>query len=258
MTFEFDGAKYEKASTHQKEWGTRLISELKLTGNERILDLGCGDGSLTETLAHLVPDGNVLGIDASKGMIDVARNRTGSNLRFELHDINTMDLPEKFDIIISNATLHWIKDHQKLWVNIKNILSENAIVRFNFAAHGNCSHFYKIIREAIALDDYQTYFSDFEWPWYMPEVDEYREIINMQTFSEIKVWGENADRTFPDKKSIIGWINQPSIVPFLKYIPEEKKEKFRSYVIKQMLIDTARPDGGYFETFRRINIFAQN
>ena len=73
MTYEFDGRKYEKASAHQKEWGERLITELSLQGDEQILDLGCGDGKLTAQLAELVPEGSVLGIDASRGMIEVAQ-----------------------------------------------------------------------------------------------------------------------------------------------------------------------------------------
>ena len=47
QNFEFDGEKYKQSSKHQKEWGNRLISELKIKGNEAILDLGCGDGVLT-------------------------------------------------------------------------------------------------------------------------------------------------------------------------------------------------------------------
>ena len=58
MTYEFDGKKYEKASSHQKEWGEKLIEELDLKGTERILDLGCGDGTLTVQLSGLVPEGN--------------------------------------------------------------------------------------------------------------------------------------------------------------------------------------------------------
>lgn len=258
MTYEFDGKKYEKASAHQQEWGNKLISELNLAGNEKILDLGCGDGKLTEHLSTLVPNGYVLGIDASQGMIDIAKQKEKNNLKFKLLDINKLGLPDKFDVVFSNATLHWIKNHNELWKNIKGILSNNGIVRLNFAAKGNCTCFFKVIRNAISLDEYKKYFNDFEWPWYMPTIEEYDKIIKPFSFSEKKVWGENADRLFPDRESIIGWINQPSIVPFMKYIDESKKENFRNYVIEHMLQDTDQKDGGYFETFRRINVFVKN
>jgi ubiquinone/menaquinone biosynthesis C-methylase UbiE len=92
MPFDFDGEKYKDASTHQKTWGQKLISELGLRGNERILDLGCGDGTLTAQLAEYVPDGFVLGIDASESMIETAqKDHAGANLRFELQDINRID-----------------------------------------------------------------------------------------------------------------------------------------------------------------------
>jgi trans-aconitate 2-methyltransferase len=55
MAHEFDGNKYIEASAHQKEWGAKLIQELPVSGAERILDLGCGDGALTSQLAALVP-----------------------------------------------------------------------------------------------------------------------------------------------------------------------------------------------------------
>ena len=65
MAFEFDAEKYKKASTHQRQWGKKLILELNLKGAERILDLGSGDGGITVRLAELVPDGLVIGVDAS-------------------------------------------------------------------------------------------------------------------------------------------------------------------------------------------------
>ena len=76
MEFEFDGEKYKQASEQQKAWGRKLIAELQFEGGERILDLGCGDGVLTAELAKFVPDGSVLGIDASESMIDTAGNTT--------------------------------------------------------------------------------------------------------------------------------------------------------------------------------------
>jgi ubiquinone/menaquinone biosynthesis C-methylase UbiE len=80
--YEFDGNKYKQASSHQKEWGQKLISETRFAGTENILDLGCGDGTLTSQLAELVPNGRVLGIDASSGMIQTAKQCKKSNCIF--------------------------------------------------------------------------------------------------------------------------------------------------------------------------------
>lgn len=106
MTHEFDGNKYKAASAHQKEWGTKLIQELNISGTERILDLGCGDGALTAQLAALTPHGTVIGIDASYGMIETAQSHVAKNLSFEVRDINELNFENEFDIVFSNATLH--------------------------------------------------------------------------------------------------------------------------------------------------------
>ena len=105
-TFEFDGEKYKKASKHQKEWGNSLIGELTLKGHETILDLGCGDGRLTEQLAQLVPNGSVLGIDGSSGMIETAKQRSRDNLVFTQMDINRIHFHNEFNVIFKcNASL---------------------------------------------------------------------------------------------------------------------------------------------------------
>jgi len=257
MAHEFDGKKYEKASAHQKEWGTKLIAELDLNGDEIVLDLGCGEGTLSVRIAELLPKGEVIGIDASHGMIDAALPKAKENLRFLLMDINDLNFVKKFDIVFSNATLHWVKDHHNLFHNVGRSLRTNGRIRFNFAGDGNCSHFFKVIREAMALDSYAEYFSDFEWPWYMPSVDEYSALAESSGFRSVSVWGENADRFFQEVEAMIKWVDQPSLVPFLTHIPKEKQTAFRDFVIKRMIKETRKEDGRCFETFRRINILAQ-
>src|ERR1035438_5122930 len=113
MTHEFDGKKYEEASVHQREWGTKLIAELDLQGTERILDLGCGAGALCAQIADLVPDGEVVGIDASRGMIEAAQSKVRKNLRFLLMDINELNYVEQFDVVFSNARIKTGKKKKK-------------------------------------------------------------------------------------------------------------------------------------------------
>ncbi|MBP2030428.1 trans-aconitate methyltransferase [Methanohalophilus levihalophilus] len=257
MVYEFDGKKYEQASTHQKEWGSRLIAELNLKGNERVLDLGCGDGTLSVRISDFLPNGEVIGIDASRSMIDVAIPKERDNLHFLLMDINALNFVEEFDVVFSNAALHWVKDHHSLLRNVSHSLYDGGQIRFNFAAEGNCSSFFKVIREAMALGSYAEHFSTFEWPWYMPSVDEYSALAKSSGLCNVKVWGENADRFFPDSEAMIKWIDQPSLVPFISFLPKEKQMEFREFVINRMIEETRQEDKRCFETFRRINILAQ-
>ena len=257
MTHEFDGKKYEKASTHQKEWGAKLISELGLTGSERVLDFGCGDGGLTCRIADLLPEGDVLGIDASQGMINAALPKRRSNLHFQKLDINDLDLEGRFDVVFSNAALHWVTDHRRLLRSVRRALCPGGCLRFQFAGDGNCMNFFAAVREAMDLEEFKTIFSEFTWPWYMPPVDAYEDLADTAGFKDVRVWGENADRFFPDEEAMIRWIDQPSLVPFMAFIPDEARQSFRNFVVGRMIDRTRHDDGRCFETFRRINISAR-
>lgn len=257
MSFEFDGEKYKNASSHQKEWANKILDELHFKGNEIILDLGCGDGTITNQLAEMVPAGKVVGIDASEGMIKTAlKDKKQSNVHFEQKDINEISYNEEFDFIFSNATLHWVKDHTKLLSNSFKALKNNGALRFNFAGDGNCSNFFKVIKQAMAENEYSQHFKDYSWPWFMPTIEAYEKLATEAEFSEIKIWGENADRYFENSETMVKWVDQPSIVPFLKYIPEPKKDNFRKYVVEQMIKETKQENGTCFETFRRVNVKA--
>lgn len=255
--FEFDGKKYRQASTHQKEWGNKIIAGLKLKGNERILDLGCGDGILTQQLSQLVPDGFVLGIDSSKGMIETAKEQESVNVSFRLLSINDINFKNEFDLIFSNATLHWIIDHRNLLNRTYNALRKQGIIRFNFAGDGNCSTFFSVIKQVMEHSEYKDYFRAFEWPWYMPRLVDYKLLVESFDFVETNVWGENTDRYFQTKDEMIKWIDQPSLVPFIKLVDESKRYQFREEVINEMLKLSEQTDGRCFETFRRINVYAK-
>lgn len=257
MSFGFDGEKYKSASTHQKEWGAKLIAELDLSGTEHVLDLGSGDGALTAQIAALVPQGQAVGIDSSQSMIEVAKRHVQPRLRFELRDINELAYEAVFDVVFSNATLHWVKDHHRLLGRLFAALKPGGILRFNFAADGNCSTFNRIVQGLMASDRYVGHFQGFEWPWYMPKLEDYQALVSQFAFRELRVWGENADRLFPDAEAMILWINQPSLVPFLPRVPEPEREGFRKEVVEQMVKAAQQQDGKCFETFRRVNLHAR-
>ena len=255
--FEFDGEKYKAASKHQKEWGNSLIDSLRLSGGESILDLGCGDGVLTARLSELTPDGEVIGMDASQGMIHAAKKLEGANLAFVCLDINQMDYESRFDLIFSNAALHWVKNHKKLLGNCFKALKAGGRIAWNFAAHGTADTFNSVVLEAMTLPRFKKYFTGFEWPWYMPRVEDYTALVAESGFGGYRVTGENKDRYFESSDALIKWIDQPSLVPFLQVLPSEIKDGFRDAVISVMLEKTRQPDGRCFEKFRRIQVEAR-
>ena len=257
MSFEFDAQYYQRASAHQQEWGRRLIAELGLQGHEHILDVGSGDGSLTRKLARSVPRGSVLGLDASAQMVEAAQKLQEPNLRFVRMDILDANFREEFDVVFSSATLHWVKDHRRLLGVLYGALKPGGVVRLSFAGEGNCSRLIATLDEVMAKPPYETAYSGFVWPWYMPAVESYEPLVREVAFSSARVWGEVADRHFPSVEAMIGWIDQPSLVPFRQYLDAATGERFREEVIARMIGRAHESDGRCFETFRRINVLAR-
>src|SRR5262245_27956774 len=227
MTFEFDAQYYQRASAHQQEWGRRLIAELDVRGHERILDVGSGDGSLTRRLAEGVPRGSVLGLDASAQMVDAALPLQGPNLHFLRGDILDADFREEFDVVFSSATLHWVHGHVLLLGVLYRAVKPGGVVRLSFAGDGNCSRLIAVLREVLAEPEFRAAFRDFVWPWTMPAVEEYERLVREVPFASARLWGEVADRHFPSVEAMIGWIDQPSLVPFRQHLDAATGGRFR-------------------------------
>ncbi len=255
--YDFNARQYEQASGLQRDWGLRLLAELRLRGDERILDLGCGHGALTADIAAAVPRGSVLGIDSSPSMVGRAGRLARANLRFRRMDINDLDFAGEFDLIFSNATLHWVLDHRRLLANARRALRPGGQVRFGFAGQGNSPTFLAVVREVMERRDSRPYFADFRWPWYMPSVKEYEGLLAEAGFAQGRVWGENNDRLFADADEMTRWIDQPCLVPFLPRLPEAERGAFRDAVVAETLRRARRADGRCFEAFRRIHVWAR-
>lgn len=255
--YPFNGKKYERSSQCQRDWGTELLKELHLKGDESILDLGCGNGAITRELARRVPYGNVVGVDSSPSMLEAAKAHKTDNMELKHLDINEMDFDAEFDVIFSNAALHWVLDHKRLLKNVYNALNPRGFMRVQFATAGNAPTFIDVVREVMGLPECVTWFKGFRWPWFIPSPEEYEALLSQTEFRNRKIWVESKDRYFPDEKSMIGWIEEPSIVPFLMVLPGDLKGLFRDTVVDRMLERTKRQDGRYFETFKRLNIYAE-
>jgi trans-aconitate 2-methyltransferase len=107
----------------------------------------------------------------------------------------------------------------------------------------------------MAQPGYAPGFRDFEWPCYMPTPEDFQRLVSRMPVGELRVYGENVDRFFPDAETVIRWIDQPCLVPFLPCVAPPDRAAFRAEVIERMVQATGQPDGPCFELFRRVQVF---
>src|ERR1700733_13817999 len=90
-----------------------LAAAIPNTQVQHAIDLGCGPGNSTEVLAARCPGATITGLDNSPDMIAAARKRL-PNLHFDLVDLQTWAPAEQYDVILSNAVLQWVPNHESL------------------------------------------------------------------------------------------------------------------------------------------------
>ncbi len=138
--YKWNAEDYHRHSSEQQRVARELIGKLAIKGDERILDIGCGDGKVTVEVAALVPSGSVMGIDSSPEMIEFAKNKFSSsefsNLNFQCKDARNLDFEREFDIIYSCNCLHWIADHLPVLAGIEKSLKPLGKVHLLLAAKG--------------------------------------------------------------------------------------------------------------------------
>ena len=259
MTFEFNPQHYIETSDPQQAWGERLINELNLEGHESILDLGCGDGRLTALLARQVRAGYVIGIDASQQMTAAARerHRLQTNVSFRTLDINHLCCENEFDVVFSNAALHWVHNHEQLMTNVHRALKPQGLIRFNYAGKGHCIGLISILTQTMAEPEFAPLFTDFRWPWHMATIKDTSELVTKAGFNQVKVWKENEEARFADQDTLIGWMDHLSLVPFLAAIEDpQQTQRFRDHIVEHMIQQMRQPDHTFVEASCRINVQA--
>ncbi len=110
---DWDGVGYERISGLQRELAREALADLTFRGDERVLDVGCGDGYVTRSIAAQLPAGSIVGVDASPRMIEAARSRPdppGTDVRFVAGDVLALPFVAEFDVVVSFNALHWVAD----------------------------------------------------------------------------------------------------------------------------------------------------
>jgi trans-aconitate 2-methyltransferase len=138
---DWDAATYDRVADPQEEWAREVVGRLELSGDETVLDAGCGSGRITKLLVERLPRGRVIGVDASESMIAKARESLGPEVELIVSDLLDLELPEPVDAVFSNATFHWILDHRRLFERLHAALRPGGALEAQCGGIGNVEDF---------------------------------------------------------------------------------------------------------------------
>lgn len=238
MGYRWNATDYAKSSSAQKIWADELIEKLHLTGNETLLDAGCGDGKITAQLARLLPGGRVIGIDSSEQMIRLAQSMFGSdqyrNLRFEKMDVTQLSFENQFNVIFSNACLHWVKDHQPVLNGFHQALKKGGRLLLQMGGKGNAEDVVQIVEHIIQSGIWNQYFEGCEFPYGFHDPENYKKWLKASGFQWKRVELIPKDMMHENSSQLAAWI-RTTWLPYLDRVPDELREKLIDKILRNYL-----------------------
>jgi trans-aconitate methyltransferase len=230
--------KYERSSSAQRLWAEELIRKIEISGDERVLDIGCGDGRITASIADLVPAGAVLGVDSSQEMISFAREKFPlqghPNLSFQPGDARTLDFEEEFDLVVSFAALHWVSDHGPVLRGIRRALKPGGRTFLQFGGRGNAALPLAIADEMTREDRWRRSFEGFDFRYAFFGAEEYRIWIEEAGLIPRRVELIQKEMVQPGPEAFAGWI-ETTWHPYLERVPESRQRDFVSEIVARYL-----------------------
>ncbi len=187
---------YERNARFVSDLGTGVFQLLAPKAGERILDLGCGDGALTEKL--VAAGATVVGIDSSADLVASACAR-GIDAR--VGDGEALAFANEFDAVFSNAALHWMTGAQKVVDGVYRALRPGGRFAAEFGGHGNVA---AIVTALTALARQHGIDEALAHPWFFPTPDEYAEMLEARGFVVDQI--ELIPRPTPLPTGLRGWI----------------------------------------------------
>lgn len=185
---------YLQHAAYVPNLGAAALELLAPRPGERILDVGCGEGTLTQQIVDC--GAAVVGIDTSQEMIDAARAR---GLDARLINAEAFTFENEFDAVFSNAALHWIRNQDAVLDGIARALRRGGRFVAEFGGHGNIAAIEAAIKIALARRTLQPQTSR-----YYPTEDEYRARLTAHGFTVQQM--SLIPRPTPLPTGIRGWL----------------------------------------------------
>jgi trans-aconitate 2-methyltransferase len=214
---------YQSSHSFVWQYGRDLLVLLNAKPGERILDVGCGTGQLTADITQFGAE--VVGIDYSPEMIGTAR-RNFPHVRFEVADVTALTFADEFDVVLSNAALHWVRDQPSAIASIARALKTGGRLVLEMGGRGNLHHLLQAIYEAMRALGVPA--PEQLSPWSFPSIGEYAPLLEARGLEvDFAVLFDRATILEGGERGLKAWLEMFGKFAVEAIAPEQRQEFFR-------------------------------
>lgn len=245
---------YHRLSGPQVSWGKKVMSRLRLRGDEVLLDAGCGTGRLTADLLDTLPRGRVVGIDLSENMLKSARQHLaqfGTRVSFVLCDLLYVPFECAFDGIVSTAAFHWVLDHNQLFRNLRRALVPGGWLEAQCGGGPNIQHLRKRADALAATPEFASFFARFREPWLFQDAEGAAETLRRAGFVEVETSIEAALTVLEDAEHYSEFVRNIILRRHLENLPTEE---LRADFMARLADQAAGDDPPFSLDYWRLNL----
>lgn len=248
-------AQYDRFKQERQQPFFDLLAMVDPRRGMHVLDLGCGTGELTGLLHERLDSAHTLGIDRSPSMLERAAVHATSDLAFEQRDIDRELPPAAYDLIVSNAALHWVPDHPALLQRLTTSLRTAAQIAVQVPAnHDQPTH--TVAARIAALEPFRSALGGYVAPVHVLEPDEYARLLYalgyVEQRVELRVYGHVLD----GPEAVVEWVKGTTLTVYRERLTEERYEEFVERY-RALLLDELGVQRPYFFPFKRILFWAR-
>jgi trans-aconitate 2-methyltransferase len=255
MSAPWDAEHYLKFGEERTRPAQELAARVELPSPGTVIDLGCGPGNSTQVLLARWPDARIIGVDSSAEMIEAARGRYPDQ-EWIIADAATWSDGQKYDLVFSNAMLHWIPDHSTLVPNLLSLVADGGALAFQIPS-GTETALRRHVREVS---------HDPEWT---DRMDAARSVITIEEAScyydmlssfasKIDTWETTYQQVMNSAQEIVDWISSTGLRPYLDALqhPAEQKKFVEMLASRVTESYPVRDDGKVLFPFGRLFVIA--
>jgi trans-aconitate methyltransferase len=245
---DWNSSRYAQNARFVSDLGQPVLDLLNPRPGERILDLGCGDGALTEKL--VAAGAQVVGIDGSADMVDAARKR---GLDARVMDAYHLTFQNEFNAVFSNAALHWMKrDPDAVIQGVRHALKPGGRFTAEMGGHGCVAAI--VVALCAALEKHGVPQPASGIPWYFPTVDDYRSRLERAGLRVKYI--ALIPRPTPLPTGMRGWLETFGI-PFTNLLPESDRGAFLDEVTERLRPALCDEQGRWTADYVRLRFLAK-